>query len=93
MQRSDEIIAIPCFHSCVPYSSSSSRRLGVRVFGACFGACFGIGAASLVFADDADCDDLASGVALGFGAAFAFAATSASLRMSSVVGILAIAAT
>ena len=39
------------------------------------------------------CDDLASGVALGFGIAFAFADTSASLRMSSVVGILAIAAT
>ena len=32
MQRSDEIIAIPCFHSCVPYSSSSSRRFDVRVY-------------------------------------------------------------
>ena len=46
-----------------------------------------------MFVDDADCDDLASGVAQGFGAALAFAATSASLRMSSVVGMLAIAAT
>ena len=46
-----------------------------------------------MFVDDADCDDLASGVALGFGVALAFAATSASLRMSSAVGMLAIAAT
>ena len=44
-----------------------------------------------MFVDEADCDDLASGVALGFVVAFAFA--SASLRMSSVVGMLAIAAT
>ena len=74
----------------VPWSSPS---LHGGAFGACFGACFGIGAASLVFVDDADCDDLASGVALGFGVALAFAATSASLRMSSAVGMLAIAAT
>ena len=50
-----------------------------------------MGAASLGFVDDAECDDLVSGVALGFGVAFASAATRALRLRSSGVGMSEIA--